>query len=84
MNERIGDTMKANYQQIKAALTNLEPFTGNSLRGERWGNEYRVISYQTLIATNNTDTGEKWVSPRKYSLTTTKQQNIIKCAWDVN
>jgi hypothetical protein len=76
--------MKSNYKQIAIALKAIEPFIGNSLRGERWGDEYRVISYRTLIATHNTTTGENWISPTRYSVTTTKQQNLIRRAWGVN
>ena len=76
--------MSSNYKQIPALIETLTPFTGNSLRGERWGNDYRVYSYTTLIATHNSDTGERWVSPIRYSVTTSRQQNIIKRAWGVN
>jgi len=76
--------MKANYDQIRQHLATLTPFVGNSMRGEKWGDTYRVISYSTQIAEYNTTTGEKWVTPKRYSVTTSKQQNLVRNAWGVN
>jgi len=76
--------MKSNYKQIAVALETLQPFTGNSLKGVQLGDTYRVISYSTQIAEYNTTTGEKWVSPTRYSVTTSRQQNLIRRAWGVN
>ena len=39
------------YKTIETKLANRQPFTGNSLKGYWEGNTYRVISYNTLIAT---------------------------------
>jgi hypothetical protein len=75
--------MKSNYAQIAAALATLQPFTGNSLTAERVGDTYRVTSYRTQIAEWNLTTGEKWVSPTRYSVTTSKQQNLIRRTWGV-
>jgi len=85
--------MSDNYKVIEEKLAELEEFKGNSLRGYWQGEglqaEYRVISYNTLVATAGfpwSRNGElqavnKWVTPEKYSVTTTKQCNIIKRAW---
>lgn len=75
--------MKANYATIKTALANLETFTGNSLSAIISGDEYTVISYRTPIARWNLVTGEKWIDPKRYSVTTSKQQNLIRNTWGV-
>jgi hypothetical protein len=75
-----------NYRTIERKLATLTPFNGNSLRAT-WelgadGGEYVVYSYQTEIARFLPSFGgEYWVSPDKYSVTTSRQQNLIKRAW---
>lgn len=71
--------MTDNYKVIEKKLAWLEEFKGNSLRGYWFDGEYQVISYYTLVAT--VKGSEKWVTSNKYSVTTTKQCNIIKRAW---
>jgi hypothetical protein len=71
------------YKSIETKLANRQPFTGNSLKGYWEGNTYRVISYNTLIATLEEGGGPRWVSPVKYSQTTSRQQNLIKRAWGI-
>ena len=71
------------YKTIETKLANRQPFTGNSLKGYWEGNTYRVISYNTLIATLEEGGGPRWVSPEKYSQTTSRQQNLIKRAWGI-
>jgi hypothetical protein len=75
-----------NYRTIATKLQGKENFTGNSLRAfwDGFSGLYLVKSYNTTIATYNTDTGELWVNPVKYSQTTTRQQNLIKRAWGLN
>ena len=84
--------MKDNYKQIEQKLANLEEFTGNTLRGYWQGAgfqaEYRVVSYATLVATagypwtrDGVAPANKWITEQKYSVTTTKQCNIIRRAW---
>lgn len=72
-----------NYKTIEERVSSCSSFNGNSLRGywvkdsqDNW--EYQIYSYNTLIATNG---ASKWVSPVKYSQTTSRQQNLIKRAW---
>jgi hypothetical protein len=70
-----------NYKTIETALQNRQNFKGNSLRAFWDGDTYKVISYSTVIATLEFGGGPRWVSPVKYSQTTTRQQNLIKRAW---
>ena len=77
------------YKVIETKLTNLEPFNGNSLSAKAenaWGSlVYRVYSYNTLIATKSWhgDEGEwsTYLNPEKYSVTTSRHQNLIRKAW---
>lgn len=70
-----------NYRQIEGALARREEFKGNSCHAYWDGTQYRVISYSTLVATSENGVG--WVTPQKYSVTTSKLQNIIRRAWGV-
>jgi hypothetical protein len=72
------------YNTIRTRLEDRQPFTGNSLRGFWDGDTYKVFSYNTLIATLESGGGPRWVSPTKYSNTTSRGQNLIKQAWGVN
>jgi hypothetical protein len=68
-----------NYREIATLIRERKPFVHqHSMRANLVGNEYLIFSYQTLIATLNTVTGEKWLNDRKYSVTTSKQQTIVK------
>ena len=68
-----------NYKTIEQKLANLEPFHGNSLSAYWNGGGYYVESYTTVIARDMF--GTKEVSSAKYSVTTSKHQNLIKRAW---
>ena len=72
----------ANYRQIEKALSGLQEFTGNSARAS-WDSEgfYTVYSYTTPIAKANARTGGVVLNARKYSITTSRLQNIIWRAW---
>ena len=75
-----------NYKAIETKLANREPFTGNSLKAY-WvsmdgGHEYQVISYDTVIARSKS-LDNAWVNPERYSVTTSKAQNLIKRVWGV-
>jgi hypothetical protein len=74
------------YKTITTKLQGKEKFTGNSLTAYwcAFTGLYTVKSYSTTIATYNTETGLLWVSPDKFSQTTTRQQNLIKRAWGLN
>jgi hypothetical protein len=76
-----------NYKVIEQKLSNLESFRGNTLNGY-WGETdgngfYYAVSYNTLIATYDPYTKKAWVNPNKYSVTTSKHQNIIRRAWGI-
>lgn len=74
---------QANYREIEQLLADRAPFKGNSLSAytDNFGN-YQVYSYTTLIANTKAD-GSTWVDPRKYSVTTSRAQNLIKKAWSI-
>jgi hypothetical protein len=72
-----------NYETIKARLASLSSFRGNSLTGFWSLGGYHVYSYQTLIAFYNSETGGRWVCPKKYSQTTSKGQKIIRRVWEL-
>lgn len=74
-----------NYKAIEASLDTHDNFRGNSLMGIRRdttaGTQYEVYSYSTLIANYNLATGEAWINPKKYSVTTSRAQNLIRKVW---
>ncbi len=77
-----------NYKTIEQKLRKGEPFRGNTLTGI-WDSDsltYSVWSYDTLIATKKRmpDKGiSVWLESRKYSVTTSKHQGIIRRAWGI-
>ena len=71
-----------NYKTIEQKLQTLTPFHGNSLSAYWNGGAYYVESYTTVIARASGDKRE--VSSTKYSVTTSRQQNLIRRAWGVN
>ena len=73
-----------NYKTIERKLKAYEPFKGNSLTAFRSGDEYSVYSYSTLIARASVNVLWHEVEPRKYSVTTSRHQNIIRRAWGLN
>ena len=73
-----------NYQQIERELIpTLTPFThAHSMRAEIRDGIYYVFSYSTLIAyIYISDPNISWFNPDKYSVTTSKQQNLVKRAY---
>jgi hypothetical protein len=71
---------QANYKQIEKAIIARENFRGNSCRGAWECGAYRVYSYSTLIAESGAD-ASLYFNERKYSLTTSRLQNIIRRSW---
>ena len=73
-----------NYKTIETKLASLESFSGNSLSANWSMGEYLVWSYNTEIASAS---GGKitpfsfWIDPAKYSVTTSRHQNLIRNAW---
>ena len=69
-----------NYKTIETKLANREAFRGNSLHAFYLGEVYKVYSYYTLIAEIG-NMGNKLVNSQKYSVTTSRHQNLIRRAW---
>lgn len=76
-----------NYDEVRRKIRDNEPFVhGASMRGSLLpGNsydQYHIYSYDTLIYSSKvTPSGnehDRWLNPRKYSHTTTVQQNMIR------
>jgi hypothetical protein len=74
--------MTETYSTMPNKIAQLLPFKGNSVRGIWNGKTYEVYSYRTLIAT--ADGSVQWLDTRKYSVTTSRLQNIIKTAWKLS
>lgn len=76
---------RATYATMPALLKTKTPFTHGSCHAFIDDeNFYRVFSYSTQIAVfqlyGNTFA---WVSPERYSVTTSRLQNIIRKAWGI-
>lgn len=77
------------YKSMETAIKNCVPFEGNSARGVWDGETYKVYSYRTLIATvegsfaGRDGRGEVELDTRKYSVTTSRLQNIIRRAYGI-
>ena len=69
----------SNYRDIAAAIAERREFVGNSASGAYYGKQYRVYSYGTEIA--RYDGYDYVLNTHKYSVTTSKLQNIIRRAW---
>lgn len=68
-----------NYKEVEQALELLEPFKhGDSMRATREHEWYRVYSYNTEIARYSAIEDTWYVNSSKYSVTTSKQQNLVK------
>jgi hypothetical protein len=75
--------MQDNYQAIAVKLANREAFRGNSMSAYWFDTDYQVLSYGTIIANYNSYECETWISANKYSVTTSRHQNLIKKAWGI-
>jgi hypothetical protein len=68
-----------NYTQVEELIGFRETFKhGRSMSAETKNGEYVIWSYSTVIARYDFDAGKWWINPNKYSVTTSKQQNIIR------
>jgi hypothetical protein len=74
--------MQDNYRTIANKLETLKEFTGNSMRGRWEDGRFIVYSYSTPIAIWQTSL-VKEVTERKYSVTTSRHQNLIRRAWGI-
>ena len=77
-----------NYKTIEQKLRNLEPFHGNSLSGYWNDNKggLDVSSYNTTIGQALFINGEivvDYFNANKYSVTTSRHQNLIRRAWGI-
>ena len=68
---------KATYREIPALLEQRKPFDGNSCHAFMFGGNYEVYSYQTLILQEIDGKVIYW-NAKKYSVTTSKLQNILR------
>ena len=78
-----------NYKVIEQKLRNLVPFKGNSMSAYLNDDLQRldVYSYGTLIARAYRNAGNILVTYfnfDKYSVTTSRHQNLVRKAWGVN
>lgn len=71
-----------NYQTIARKLANSEPFRGNTMSAVYVGEVYKIYSYNTLIGEIG-NMGNKIFNATKYSVTTSKHQNLIRRAWGI-
>jgi len=77
------------YKDMEALIRKCVPFEGNSARGVWEGDVYTVYSYKTRIFTvegayaGKPGTGTFELDTRKYSMTTSRLQNIIRRAYGI-
>lgn len=77
------------YRAMETAIKNCQPFEGNSARGVWEGDVYTVYSYKTRIFTvegsmaGRAGHGIAELNAEKYSVTTSRLQNIIRRAWGI-
>ena len=68
-----------NYIDIRQLLADRREFVhARSMRAELVGNLYVVWSYSTVIGMYDFNADTWTINTRKYSVTTSKQQNILK------
>lgn len=69
-----------NYKEIEQLLADLTPFKhAHSMSARIEGDTYRVLSYSTLIGEYSFATNQwNYFNDSKYSVTTSKQQNILR------
>lgn len=71
--------MSANYREIPGLLQSLSAFDGNSMSARKNSNdEYWVYSYSTPIALIDPQKDIYQLNARRYSTTTSRQQNIVR------
>lgn len=79
----------ASYKEMPALIRNCVPFEGNSARGVWEGDVYSVYSYRTRIFTvegsyaGKPGQGRAELDREKYSVTTSRLQNIIRRAYGI-
>lgn len=68
----------ANHRQIPALVAELVPFSGSNINAQIVDGEYIVWSYRTPILRIDTKSGVGVFDNQQYSVTTSKQQTLIK------
>jgi hypothetical protein len=71
----------ANYRTMPNLIATMAPFKHGSHHANSDGETYEIYSYSTRIATYDYATGVITFNERKYSMTTSRLQNIIRRAW---
>ena len=70
-----------NYKEVQSLIEARKPFKhAHSMRAEITDTHYNIYSYSTLIASFDFEMCEWWMNEKKYSVTTSKQQNLIRRA----
>lgn len=70
-----------NYREIETLIRDFKPFKhASSMSAYNNGKEYLIYSYRTLICSVNLEDGKIDFDASKYSVTTSKQQSLIKRA----
>lgn len=73
---------RATYATMPALIATKTPFVHGSCHAYiDTDGEYRIVSYSTLIA--QTISGSYWIDNRKFSMTTSRLQNIVRKAWAI-
>jgi hypothetical protein len=83
-----GKMIRATYKTMPSLIANRVPFTHGSAHAYTdTDGMYRVVSYSTEIATSlspfNDGVFVNHLNERKYSMTTSRLQNIIRKAWAI-
>lgn len=71
----------ATYSTMPNLIRYLTAFKHGSHHATWDGDKYSIYSYTTLIATYDRQTYEVVFNERKYSVTTSRLQNIIRREW---
>jgi len=71
------------YATIERKLHSMEPFDNKNSMSGRWERDtFVVYSYRTVIASYQRG-GSIWFNENRYSVTTSKQQNLVRRAWNI-
>lgn len=67
-----------NYKAMPSLIASLRPFRGNTMDARIVDGIYTVYSYNTPILRIDVATGDWELDNRRYSVTTSKQQNYVR------
>lgn len=72
------------YRDMQTALENREDFDGNSASAfTDESGKYIIMSYNTIMAIIGTSGEVEYYNEKKYSMTTSRLQNMIKRAYSI-